>query len=600
MNNINKILSDVWGYTSFRVGQEEIINHLLQKKSVLAIMPTGGGKSLCFQIPALLFENQTIVVSPLVSLMNDQVIALKDVGVKAERVHSDMPNEDRIKAWEDFIKGDIKILYISPESLMQQSILSELKPLRISMFVIDEAHCISKWGSSFRKDYEQLKDLGVLFPDSIISAFTATADEETRADINQKLTNGKGKIFLNKFNRPNLSLAVQEKKSWQKQLLEFLEGRDNQAGIVYCLSRKDTETCALHLASKGFNAMPYHAGMEKNEKAKVQDRFMTEDNLIICATIAFGMGIDKANVRFVAHISLPGSMENFYQEIGRAGRDGLESDTLLMFGLQDLFQRRKHIFDSDASDAWKLKEGKRLESLIAYCDSAICRRQTLLAYFEETCEPCGKCDNCLTPPQMIEGTEYAQMVMSAIYRTGQYFGANHIIDVVRGVESAKVKQKGHDKIQTFGVGRTASADFWKTFIRQLVSSKYLKINIQKYGALQITPEGEKVLKGEDEYFYRKIDLNKPIKEKRIKAEVIDSDTLNEEKELLSSLKSIRLQLAKKRRVPAYIIFPDATLHQMILHKPQTLEEMGRLNGVGPQKLEKYGEVFLNVIKELNE
>ena len=600
MSDINRILSDVWGYNSFRAGQEEIINHLLQKQSVLAIMPTGGGKSLCFQIPALLFENQTIVVSPLVSLMNDQVIALKDVGVKAERVHSDMPDEDRIKAWEDFKKGDIKILYISPESLMQQSILSELKPLRISMFVIDEAHCISKWGSSFRKDYEQLKNLGTLFPDSIISAFTATADEETRADINQKLTNGKGKIFLNKFNRPNLSLAVQEKKSWQKQLLEFLEGRDNQAGIVYCFSRKDTETCALHLASKGFNAMPYHAGMEKNEKARVQDRFMTEDNLIICATIAFGMGIDKANVRFVAHISLPGSMENFYQEIGRAGRDGLESDTLLMFGLQDLFQRRKHIFDSDASDAWKLKEGKRLESLMAYCDSAICRRQTLLAYFEETCEPCGKCDNCLTPPQMIEGTEYAQMVMSAIYRTGQYFGANHIIDVVRGVESAKVKQKGHDKIQTFGVGRTASADFWKTFIRQLVSSKYLKINIQKYGALQITPEGEKVLKGEEEYFYRKIDLNKPIKEKRIKAEVIDSDTLNEEKELLSSLKSTRLQLAKKIRVPAYIIFPDATLHQMILHKPQTLKEMGRLNGVGPQKLEKYGEVFLNVIKELNE
>ena len=597
MSDINKILSDVWGYSSFRAGQEEIINHLLQKKSVLAIMPTGGGKSICFQIPALLFENQTVVVSPLVSLMNDQVVALKDVGVKAERVHSDMPDVDRVKAWEDFKKGDTKILYISPESLMQHSILSELKLLRISMFVIDEAHCISKWGSSFRKDYEQLKDLGTLFPDSVISAFTATADEETRADINQKLTKGKGKIFLNKFNRPNLSLAVQEKKSWQKQLLEFLAGRDNEAGIVYCLSRKDTESCALHLANKGFNAMHYHAGMEKFEKAKVQDRFMTEDNLIICATIAFGMGIDKSNVRFVVHISLPGSMENFYQEIGRAGRDGLESDTLLMFGLQDLFQRRKHIFDSDASDAWKLKEGKRLESLMAYCDSAICRRQTLLAYFEETCDPCGKCDNCLNPPQMIEGTEYAQMIMSAIYRTGQYFGANHVVDVVRGVQTEKVKQKGHDKIQTFGVGRTASADFWKTFIRQLVSSKYLKINIQKYGALQITPEGEKVLKGLEEYFYRKICFNKPIKEKRIKADVIDSDTLNEERELLSSLKSTRLQLAKEIRVPAYIIFPDATLHQMILHKPQTIEEMGHLNGVGPHKLEKYGEFFLNVIKK---
>ena len=439
-----------------------------------------------------------------------------------------------------------------------------------------------------------LKNLGTLFPDSVISAFTATADEETRADINQKLTNGKGKIFLNKFNRPNLSLAVQE-KSWQKQLLEFLEGRDNQAGIVYCLSQKLTEQCAEFLQSEGFNAYPFHAGLDSQVKIDTQDKFMTEDNVVVCATIAFGMGIDKADVRYVAHISLPGSMENFYQEIGRAGRDGLESDTLMMFGSQDLFQRRKQIFDSDASDAWKLKEGKRLESLMAYCDSAICRRQTLLAYFEETCEPCGKCDNCLNPPQMIDGTEYAQMVLSAIYRTGQYFGSGHIVDVLRGVDSDKVKTKGHDKIKTFGVGRTATADFWKIFIRQMVSANYLLINIQRYGALQITKKGETVLKGEEEYFYRKIEFNTPIKEKRIKAETIDADTLDDEKELFSALKSKRMELARKRRVPAYIIFPDATLHQMLLHKPQTLEEMGRLNGVGPQKLEKYGKDFLSII-----
>ena len=595
MSEIHKILSDIWGYNSFRAGQEEIINHLLNKKSVLAIMPTGGGKSLCFQIPALLFENQTIIVSPLVSLMDDQVNTLKDLNVKAERMHSDMSEDVRAHAWEQFKNGEIKILYISPESLMQKSRISELQALKISMFVIDEAHCISKWGASFRKDYEQLKDLKTFFPEAIISAFTATADEETREDINNKLTNGKGKIFLNKFNRPNLSLAVQEKNNWRSQLIDFLEQRKNQAGIVYCFSRKDTESCALFLRESGFKALPYHAGMEKKEKASVQDMFMTEDNLIICATIAFGMGIDKANVRFVAHISLPGSMENFYQEIGRAGRDGLESDTLLMFGLQDLFQRRKHIYDSEASEEWKLKEGQRLESLMAYCDSAICRRQTLLSYFEETCEPCGKCDNCLNPPQMIEGTEYAQMVLSAIYRTGQSFGANHIIDVVRGVDSPKVKQRGHDKIKTFGVGRTASADFWKTFIRQLVSSKYLKINIKKYGALQITESGADILKGELDYFYRKISFNTPIKEKRIKPETIDADTLDNEKELFSALKSKRMELARKRRVPAYIIFPDATLHQMLLHKPKTLEEMAKLNGVGAQKLEKYGEDFLAIL-----
>ena len=596
MSETHKILSDIWGYNSFRAGQEEIINYLLNKKSVLAIMPTGGGKSLCFQIPALLFENQTIVVSPLVSLMDDQVNTLKDLNVKAERMHSDMSEDARAHAWEQFKNGEIKILYISPESLMQKSRISELQALKISMFVIDEAHCISKWGASFRKDYEQLKDLKEFFPETIISAFTATADEETREDINNKLTNGKGKIFLNKFNRPNLSLAVQEKNNWRSQLLDFLEEKKNQAGIVYCFSRKDTESCALFLRESGFKALPYHAGMEKKEKASVQDMFMTEDNLIICATIAFGMGIDKANVRFVVHISLPGSMENFYQEIGRAGRDGLESDTLLMFGLQDLFQRRKHIYDSEASEEWKLKEGQRLESLMAYCDSAICRRQTLLSYFEETCEPCGKCDNCLNPPQMIEGTEYAQMVLSAIYRTGQSFGANHIIDVVRGVESQKVKQRGHDKIKTFGVGRTASTDFWKTFIRQLVSSKYLRINIKKYGALQITQDGANILKGESEYFYRKISFNTPIKEKRLKPETINPSILDQEDELLSSLKTLRLELAKTKRVPAYIIFPDATLHQMILHKPQTLNEMKKLNGVGPQKLEKYGEAFLNVIK----
>ncbi len=597
MSELNKTLVDVFGYTSFRPGQEEVINHLMQKKKLLAVMPTGAGKSLCYQLPAVLFENQTIVVSPLVALMDDQVIGLKDLGVKAERVHSGMPESKRMQIWEDFKNKQIKILYISPESLMRNEILSALKLLNISMFVVDEAHCVSKWGSDFRPEYELLKELQNHFPEATISAFTATADEETRADINNKLTNGKGKIFLYGFNRPNLSLAVQQKtNNWKAQLLEFLVNRKNESGIVYCLSQKLTEQCAEFLKSEGFNAYPFHAGLDTQVKIDTQDKFMTEDNVVVCATIAFGMGIDKADVRYVAHISLPSSMEAFYQEIGRAGRDGLEADTLLIFGLQDLFQRKRFIDMSDAHDSFKIKEHKRLDALIAYCDSATCRRQTLLSYFKETCEPCGKCDNCLNPPLMIDGTEFAQMVLSAIYRTGQFFGSGHIVDVLRGVNSDKVKAKGHDKIKTFGVGRTATGDFWKIFIRQMVSANYLLINIQRYGALQITQKGETILRGEEEYFYRKIEFNTSIKVKRIKPATIDTDTLDNEKELFSALKSKRMELARRRRVPAYIIFPDTTLHQMLLHKPQTLEEMGRLNGVGPQKLEKYGQAFLEVVR----
>ena len=599
MSELIKTLEDVFGYRSFRAGQEEVINHLMNKKKLLAVMPTGAGKSICYQLPALLFKNQTIVVSPLVALMDDQVAGLKDLGVKAERVHSGMQESDRIQIWNEFRNKKIKILYISPESLMRNEMLNALKPLNISMFVVDEAHCISKWGSDFRREYELLKELQNHFPEAVISAFTATADEETRIDINNKLTNGEGKIFLYGFNRPNLSLAVQQKtNNWKIQLYEFLENRRNQSGIVYCLSQKLTEQCAEFLESKGFNAYPFHAGLDPKIKIDTQDKFMTDENVIVCATIAFGMGIDKADVRFVAHISLPGSMEAFYQEIGRAGRDGLESDTLLIFGLQDLFQRKRFIDMSDADDSFKIKEHKRLDSLMAYCDSATCRRQTLLSYFRENCDPCGKCDNCLNPSQMIEGTEYAQMVLSAIYRTGQYFGSMHIVDVLRGVENNKVIAKRHNRIKTFGVGRTNTSDFWKTFIRQMVSANYLNINIQRYGALQITQKGEKVLKGVEDYFYRKIDFDKPIKNKKKRAEVIDSEMLNDEKELFLALKSKRIELARRRRVPAYIIFPDATLHQMLIHKPQSLEAMGKLNGVGSKKLEKYGESFISVINEI--
>ena len=592
----NKALKDIFGFSSFRKGQEEVIRYLLEKKSLLAVMPTGAGKSLCYQLPALLFKNQTIVVSPLVALMDDQVKALKQLDVQAERMHSGMEQNERFNAWENFKNGLVKILYISPESLMTELIFSEVKRLNISMFVIDEAHCISKWGADFRIEYEKLKILQNHFPDAVISAFTATADEETRNDINKKLTNNKGKILLYGFSRPNISLAVQQKYDWRKQLLEFLEQRDNQPGIIYCLSRKQTEVCSEFLNFHGFNSSPFHAGLDSQIKNDAQDRFMAEDNLIICATIAFGMGIDKANVRFVVHISLPSSIESFYQEIGRAGRDNKDSDTLLIFGYDDLFQRRRFIEESNTNNSYKIKEHKRLDSLMSYCDSAICRQQTLLSYFKESSEVCGKCDNCLNPPQLIEGTEYAQIILSAIYRTGQYFGTKHIIDVVRGIKNEKVLKRMHDKIKTFGVGKDISEGFWKIFISQLVSSNYIRINIQKFGALEITSKGELILRGEDEYFYRRIFTTKNLKKNKIKKQNISEELLAKEKKLLKSLKDLRLSQAKKQGVPAYIIFSDITINEMVIQKPINLDEFGKLNGVGPNKKKKYANMFLSVIK----
>ena len=597
MKELHKILKDTFGFTSFRKGQEDVIKFLLEKKSLLAIMPTGAGKSLCYQLPAVLFSNQTIVVSPLVALMDDQVNALKQIGVNAERMHSNMTEADRTGAWEDFKKGHVKIFYISPESLMNESIFSEIKNLNIDMFVIDEAHCISKWGADFRVEYEKLKILQHHFPNAVISAFTATADQETRSDINKKLTNNKGKIFLYGFNRPNISLEVQHKYDWRKQLLEFLDKRYNQSGIIYCLSRKQTEICSNFLQSQGFNSTAFHAGLDSNIKTVAQDRFMTEDNLIICATIAFGMGIDKSNVRFVVHISLPSSMEAFYQEIGRAGRDNKESNTLLIFGYDDLFQRRRFIEESNTQVNYKIKEHKRLDSLMSYCDTAICRQQTLLSYFQESSEVCGKCDNCLNPPELIEGTKFAQMILSAIYRTGQYFGSKHITDIIRGIKNEKVKKRRHDKIKTFGVGKDISEDFWRTFIRQLVSSNYLRINIQKFGALEITIKGESILKGEDEYFYRQINVIKNSYNNTDKQNYSHLK-LDKEKKLLKLLKDLRLRLAKEQGVPAYIIFSDNTLNEMVMNKPSNIRDFAKLNGVGPQKQEKYAEVFMYEIKKL--
>ena len=592
-----QILNDVFGYNSFRSGQEEIINSILDKKNILAVMPTGAGKSLCYQIPALIFSRGTIVVSPLVALMDDQILALKENGIAADRIHSHRSEELNKETLNNFKTGKIKILYLSPENLMSEKTLNELSNTDIAMFAIDEAHCISKWGVSFRPQYEELSRLSKIYPEAVIAGFTATADKDTREDIIHKLSNYNSKIFVQGFDRPNLSLAVEQKDDWKKQILIFLENKTNESGIIYCLSRKQTEDVSEFLNKKNYRAIPYHAGQEINVRKNNQEIFMNENGVIMVATIAFGMGIDKSNIRFVAHLSLPSSIESYYQEIGRAGRDGNPAETLLLYGLNDLFQRRRFI-ESDGDDyQHKLRENKRLDSLLAYCETPICRKKALLSYFDEHVEDCNNCDNCFNPPKMLDGTKLAQMVLSAIYRSGQIFGAVHIINILLGNKTDKIIEKKHDKIKTFGIGNNYKKDFWQGFIRQLISSGHLIINIKKFGCLQITKSGLEVLK-DDKYFnYKEIIFKAPKTSKKNKntKEVLNID--NNDLQILTSLKELRLNIAREKSIPAFVIFPDSSLIEMAKIKPQNLQEMIKINGVGPSKLKKYGTSFLEVINK---
>ena len=592
-----QILNDVFGYNSFRSGQEEIINSILDKKNILAVMPTGAGKSLCYQIPALIFSRGTIVVSPLVALMDDQILALKENGIAADRIHSHRSEELNKETLNNFKTGKIKILYLSPENLMSEKTLNELNNIDIAMFAIDEAHCISKWGVSFRPQYEELSRLSKIYPDSVIAGFTATADKDTREDIIHKLSNYNSKIFVQGFDRPNLSLAVEQKDDWKKQILIFLENKINESGIIYCLSRKQTEDVSEFLNKNNYRSIPYHAGQESNIRKNNQEIFMNENGIIMVATIAFGMGIDKSNIRFVAHLSLPSSIESYYQEIGRAGRDGNPAETLLLYGLNDLFQRRRFI-ESDGDDyQHKLRENKRLDSLLAYCETPICRKKALLSYFDEHVEDCHNCDNCFNPPKMLDGTKLAQMVLSAIYRSGQIFGTVHIINILLGNKTDKIIEKKHDKIKTFGIGNNYKKDFWQGFIRQLISSGHLIINIKKFGCLQITKSGLEILK-DDKYFnYKEIVFKaaKTTKKNKNTKKVLNID--NNDLEILTSLKELRLNIAREKSIPAFVIFPDSSLIEMAKIKPQNLQEMIKINGVGPSKLKKYGTSFLEVINK---
>lgn len=595
------VLKQTFGYSSFRKGQADVISRLLSGNNVLAVMPTGAGKSLCFQVPALVKGGLTVVVSPLVALMENQVAALRLSGVRAASINSAVSRDVNVSVWRQVAAGEIDLLYLSPERLMTDRMLSAIARLKPTYFAVDEAHCISQWGPAFRPEYEDLSKLRDYFPDTPIIALTATADAVTRTHIQDKLFGGEADVFVTGFDRPNLHLAVEEKQNWRKQLGDFVAPRIGQSGIVYCLSRKKTEEVAQFLCEEGHLALPYHAGMSQEDRSQHQDRFMTEAGVIMVATIAFGMGIDKPDIRFVFHTDLPGGPEAYYQEIGRAGRDGEEATVHMLYGMDDIRLRRTFIENEDAEDGRKRREHQRLDALLAYCEAPECRRRALLAYFNETIEPCGKCDVCLNPGMTQDGTHLAEAALSAIQETGESFGAGHIVDLVTGKETEKVKRFRHDQLPSFAGGKSQNAKQWKSILRQLVATGFLDIDIGGYGALQVAPKGKALLSGREVFRYRPTLAGG--KSSRSKSKVSfgsdkpsSIDLSEADHALLQELKRLRLELAKERNVPAYVVFGDRSLIDMALQRPTNEAEFSTIYGVGRSKLEKFGAPFIELIR----
>ena len=588
-------LKKIYGYEKFRPGQEDIIETILEKKNVLAVMPTGAGKSLCYQLPAIVSDFSSIVVSPLLALMDDQVDGLEALGLSVSSIHSGKDRETNIVEWKKFASGHTKIMYLSPERLMQERMIKALQKLNIGLFVIDEAHCISKWGPDFRPQYSELSQLKKHFPNANIAAFTATADKATREDIITQLSDKDFKTIVKGFDRPNLSLSVIEKIDIKNSLASMLQSKKGQSGIIYCLSRNEVDTTTLFLKDKGFNAIAYHAGKSTQDRKQAQNRFMTETATVMVATIAFGMGVDKPDIRFVFHASLPGSIEAFYQEIGRAGRDGEPSETVMFYGLQDLIKRQRMIFEGDEKADFKFLEYKRLETLIGYCETASCRRKALLSHFDEDIDECGNCDNCVEKPLVVDYTSEAKLVIQTIKLTGQFFGATHIVDVLRGSETAKIKDRGHDKLETFCSMPHFPKTFISSLIRLLVAFGALKIDFAKYGALAISDIANKIYEGNTPFEAKKIVVGQ--EKVKSKASTVREEVKIENQDLLQILKNLRLDLATEKKVPAYVIFPDKTLHQMANTKPTTREDFLNISGVGEKKLEEYFKLFSKTITD---
>ena len=593
-----RVLQEVFGFEEFRPGQEAAIAALLAGRHALTVMPTGSGKSICFQIPALVMDGLTVVVSPLIALMQDQVAALRLAGVAADCINSANDRSRNVAAWRRAAAGETRLLYMAPERLMTERMLAALGRLPVVLFAIDEAHCISQWGPAFRPEYEDLCRLPALFPGVPIAALTATADAVTRDDIADKLFGGRVEQFVLGFDRPNIRLTVEVKRDWKRQLRGFIARHEGESGIVYCLSRRKTEETAAMLAADGVRALPYHAGMPKEEREAHQNVFMTDPGVVIVATIAFGMGIDKADVRYVFHADLPGSVEAYYQEIGRAGRDGAPAEAHMLYGLEDIRMRRQFIEQEDAGAERKRREHKRLDALLGYCEAPACRRVALLAYFGEPTGACGNCDGCLHPAERTDGTEEARMILSAVQGSGQRFGAAHVIDILRGSETERVVRYGHHRLPVFGGGAGRGKNDWRSLIRQMVATGLLRLDIAGYGGLAITDAGFDLLRGNGTFQYRgDAAVAQPSAAPRAKREpVAESALTGAQAALLAVLKALRLEVAKERGVPAYVVFHDRSLIDMARRRPRTREEFAEINGVGAAKLEQLAEPFLAAIE----
>jgi len=595
------LLQTIFGYPAFRSQQGQIVEHVVNGGDALVLMPTGGGKSLCYQIPALLRNGVGIVVSPLIALMQDQVDALAEVGVRASFLNSTQSFDEILAVEKKMREGDIDLVYIAPERLLTQRCLELLQVVNIALFAIDEAHCVSQWGHDFRPEYIKLSALHERFPNVPRIALTATADQQTRDEIIHRLQLENAMQFVSSFDRPNIRYQIVEKGNGRKQLLDFITAQHSgDAGIVYCLSRKKVEETAEFLNENGITSLPYHAGMDLQDRSRNQARFLREDGIVMCATIAFGMGIDKPDVRFVAHLDLPKSIEGYYQETGRAGRDGASANAWMAYGLQDVVQQRRMIDESEANETYKRVQSVKLDAMLTLCETLNCRRVHILEYFGQKAEPCGNCDTCMSPPISFDGSVAAQKILSTVYRVDQRFAAGHVIDILRGIDTERVQQWRHEKLSTYGIGSDKSEAEWRALLRQLIALGLVAVDYENYSSLKLTEASRAVLRGEIKVQLRQYKkAEKAVKHKRQSAkDFAESDLDSKAQSVFDKLRWWRVETARTHNVPAYVIFPDATLREIARQQPASLPALRAISGVGDKKLESYGKEIIELIEEL--